>query len=70
MNLVRVIAKEVIGMFVDDGNLALFSLLLIGVVGAAVKFAALPPLLGGVLVLVGCLGILLESVHRAAKGHR
>ena len=54
-------------MFVDDGNLALLALLMIAAITAAVKLLALPPLAGGILLLVGCLAILLHSVHRAAR---
>jgi len=67
MNVVRLALKELVGMFVDDGNLALLALILIATVTAAVKFLALPPLLGGVLLLVGCLAILVQSVRRAAR---
>ena len=51
-------------MFVDDGSLAL---VLVAAITAAVKLLALPPLLGGVLLLVGCLAILLHSTRRAAR---
>jgi len=67
MNAVRLVAREFLGMFVDDGNLALLVLVLVAAVAAAVKLLALPPLLGGVLLLVGCLAILLQSVRRAAR---
>jgi len=67
MNAVRLVAREFLGMFVDDGNLALLALVLVAAVAAAVKLLALPPLLGGVLLLVGCLAILLQSVRRAAR---
>jgi len=67
MNAVRLVAREFIGMFVDDGNLALLALVLVAAVAAAVKLLALPPLLGGALLLVGCLAILLQSVRRAAR---
>ncbi|ESY87658.1 hypothetical protein NKI51_03220 [Mesorhizobium australicum] len=67
MNVLRLVAREVIGMFVDDGNLALLALVLVAAVTAAVKLLALPPLLGGALLLVGCLAILLQSVRRAAR---
>ncbi|TPK89718.1 hypothetical protein FJ934_22720 [Mesorhizobium sp. B2-4-12] len=67
MNVIRLIAKEFFGMFVDDGNLALLALVLVAAVLAAVKLLALPPLLGGALLLVGCLAILLQSVRRAAS---
>ncbi|TGP45273.1 hypothetical protein EN802_23370 [bacterium M00.F.Ca.ET.159.01.1.1] len=68
MNMIRVALKELVGMFVDDGNLALLALVLIALVTSAVKLIALPPLLGGFLLLVGCLAILLDSARRAARG--
>jgi hypothetical protein len=67
MNAIRLVASEFFGMFVDDGNLALLALVLVAAVTAAVKLLALPPLLGGALLLVGCLAILLQSVRRAAR---
>ncbi len=48
-------------------GLALLALVLVAGVTAAVKLLSLPPLLGGALLLVGCLAILLQSVRRAAR---
>jgi hypothetical protein len=70
MNLVRLVVKELVGIFIDDGNLALLALILIAAVTAAVKLLAMPPLLGGVLLLAGCIAILIESVRRAARATR
>ncbi|MBA1143553.1 hypothetical protein [Mesorhizobium neociceri] len=67
MTIVRLILKELVGMFIDDGSLATLALLLIVAITAAVKLLALPPLAGGVLLLLGCLAILLYSVRRAAR---
>ena len=67
MNVIRLAAKEFFGMFVDDGSLALLALVLVAVITAAVKLLALPPLLGGTLLLIGCLAILLQSVRRATR---
>jgi len=66
MNILRQIVQELVGMFIDDGKLALFAVILIAAITAAVKLGALPPLLGGILLLVGCLVILTHSVRRAA----
>ncbi|WP_027061953.1 hypothetical protein [Mesorhizobium loti] len=66
MNAIRLVAREFFGMFVDDGNLAVLALVLVAAIAAAVKLLALPPLIGGALLLVGCLAILLQSVRRAA----
>jgi len=67
MNILRIAVKELIGMFIDDGSLALFTLILIVVVAGAVRLVGLPPLAGGILLLVGCLAILVQSVQRAAS---
>ncbi|MBZ9851018.1 hypothetical protein LB565_23805 [Mesorhizobium sp. CA14] len=68
MTVIRLVFKELVGMFVDDGSLALLALILIALIAAAVKLLALPPLVGGFLLLAGCLAILLESTRRAARG--
>ncbi len=65
--MIRLVFQELVGMFVDDGNLALLALILIALVTAAVKVLGLPPLVGGFLLLAGCLAILLEGTRRAAR---
>ncbi len=69
MKAIRIAASELVGMFVDDGNLALFISLLIGAVTVLIKLAHMPPLFGGLLLLGGCMAILAESTSRAAR-HR
>lgn len=65
--MIRLVFKELVGMFVDDGNLALLALILVALIAAAVKLLGLPPLIGGLLLLAGCLAILLQSTRRAAR---
>ena len=67
MNVITQIVREFFSLFVDDGFLALLSLLLIGGDAAAVKLAGLSPLVGAMALLAGCLAILAVSVHRAAR---
>ncbi len=67
MTLVRLVYNEVVGMFIDDGALALLSLILIAAVTAVVKFTAVSALWGALALLVGCLAILAESVRRASR---
>ena len=67
MTVLRLIYEELVGMFIDDGNLALFSLLLIAVVAALVELLGLPALWGAAALLVGCIVILADSVRRAAR---
>ncbi len=67
MNFLGAVFQEILGMFVDDGALALWSLALIVVVTLLVLFAGLPALFGAVLLLAGCLAILADSVRRACR---
>lgn len=67
MKLLSSILSELLGLFVDDGSLALQALVLIAAVAAAVKLAGLPPLWGGGLLLLGCLAILALSLRRMLR---
>ena len=70
MSTLKAILSELVGLFVDDGALALLAALLIAIVAAAVKLLALPALGGAILLLVGCIAILADSVRRAAAKRR
>lgn len=67
MNALRTALLELLGLFVDDGALALFTILLVAAVTALASLAALPPLAIGALLFVGALAILAESIGRAAR---
>ena len=67
MNGLRTAWEELAGLFVDDGSLASFAVVLILVVAGAVKLANLPPLWGALLLFVGVIGILAESLVRAVR---
>ncbi len=61
------IFRELAGLFIDDGSLAL-------AVGAVVVFAAIVaaiapavPIAAGVVLLAGCLGALVGNVIRAGR---
>jgi hypothetical protein len=67
MNLFKMIVDEAVGMFVDDGMLALLCVVLVALVATAIWLLSLPALWGGLLLLVGCIAILAGSVLRAVK---
>lgn len=67
MRLIAAAFRELLGLFVDDGSLALQVVVLIAAVAALVKGAGLAPLAGGGLLLLGCLVILARSLARAAR---
>lgn len=71
MATLRAILAEIVGLFVDDGSLALALVLWCGGVGAAVLVVpGLPAPLAGAALLAGCVGILLANVVHAARKRR
>ena len=67
MNVLIAVLRELIGLFVDDGSLAL---MIVAVVMLAGILATLMPdfqLAAGAMLLFGCLGFLLANVARAAR---
>jgi hypothetical protein len=65
--LVRIL-RELAGLFVDDGSLAL-AIVAVVVLAAAIA-SLIPGLLAGAVLVVGCLGVLLTNVMIAALRHR
>ena len=70
MNLLHSIWDEIVGLFVDDGALALLCVALIGLAGLVTLVLAIPALYSGFVLLAGCIAILGWSVWRAARGPR
>jgi len=70
MNLIRIVAKALLGLFVDDGSLAIGILACVGVVTALLKFAVLSPLASGVLLVAGLAALLIENVWRTTRQSR
>ncbi|HVJ43869.1 MAG TPA: hypothetical protein VM639_20375 [Dongiaceae bacterium] len=68
--MLRTIINELISMFIDDGALALLAAVLIAVIAGAVKLLGLPPLYGAILLLVGSILILGDSLRRVARRQR
>jgi hypothetical protein len=67
MNMLAAVIRELFGLFVDDGSLALGVLAV--VLLAAVSTALVPdlPLATGAILLLGCLGALLVNLAKAAR---
>jgi hypothetical protein len=67
MNMLRAVFRELVGLFVDDGWLALEIVAV--VVFAAITATLIPsvPLVAGAILLLGCLGVLLTNVVRAGR---
>jgi hypothetical protein len=67
VTLLRSVLAEIAGLFVDDGSLASFAAVLILIIAGAVKLMNVPPLWGAIAILIGVVGILVESLTRAAR---
>lgn len=67
MSMLREIFRELASLFVDDGALALGVLATVAVAGALRALMPDAPLLAGAVLLLGCIGMLLVSVMRAAR---
>lgn len=67
MTFIHTAITEFLGLFVDDGALAILTLLLIAAVTVLIELVALPPLAGGALLFIGSVAILAESTSRAAR---
>jgi apolipoprotein N-acyltransferase len=71
MSVIQEVLEELWSMFVGDRRLTLLVLLLVAIAAAAAAFA--PPefrVAAAVLILVGALAILADSVRQAARKAR
>jgi hypothetical protein len=67
MNILRGVAHELIGLFVDDGALALEILAVVILAAVAAALAPQQPLITGAILLLGCLAVLSISVAKVAR---
>jgi hypothetical protein len=67
MNAVVSVVRELVGLFVDDGSLALAILAVIALAGIFSTLIPDIPLAAGAILLFGCLGVLLANVARAVQ---
>jgi len=67
MTVLKEVAAELIGMFVAEKRLTLAVLGVVTVAGCLVNFTDLNPLVGGTVVLLGCVILLIENVWRSAR---
>jgi hypothetical protein len=67
MNMLIAVLRELIGLFVDDGSLALMILAVVMLAGILATLMPDFQLAAGAVLLFGCLGVLLSNVARAAR---
>jgi hypothetical protein len=66
MNVLIAVVRELIGLFVDDGSLALMILAVVMLAGVLATVTPDLHLVAGAVLLFGCLGVLVANVARAA----
>jgi hypothetical protein len=70
MSIVADVCKELLGMFLADARLTMAILFLVATVATLVVVLRVGPLLGGVVLVLGCLAILVETARREATRGR
>jgi hypothetical protein len=67
MSALGAVFRELLGLFVDDGALALEILAVVMLAAISAALISDAPLAAGAILLLGCLGVLSASVARAAR---
>jgi hypothetical protein len=67
MSTLAAIIRELVGLFVDDGALALAIVAVVIAAGLVAAFAPAPAWASGGILLFGCLGVLLVNVMTAKR---
>lgn len=66
MNILKDVLAELFGMFVADARLTTAILAIVAIAALLIDATRLPHLVGGVVLLVGCIAVLFLSVKREA----
>ena len=66
MTTLALIVREFVGLFIDDGSLAMAILVLVGAVAILLKVGILSGMIGGGLLFFGLCAILAENLWRSA----
>jgi hypothetical protein len=67
VNALAATIREVIGLFVDDGWLAAAIVAVVALAGLSAALAPNGALAAGLILLLGCLGVLVANVLAAAR---
>ena len=70
MSIIIDVAKELFSMFLADARLTTATLVLVALVALIVVAMRIEPLVGGALLLAGCLAIVVEAAAREARRRR
>lgn len=66
MTILRDVLAELIGMFISDARLSAAILAIVAGTAILIEIGRVEPLIGGGVLLIGCLVVLLAAVRQAA----
>ncbi|KJS43756.1 hypothetical protein [Roseovarius sp. BRH_c41] len=67
MNILKDVFAELFSMFVADARLTAAILATVALAAILIDATSLPPLAGGLVLLLGCIAVLVLSVSREVK---
>ena len=67
MMMLGSVLREIAGLFVDDGALALAIIAIVALAGIVATLVPDVPLAAGAILLFGCLGVLFSNSVRAGR---
>lgn len=67
MTTLSAVIKELLGLFIDDGSLALAILAWVAIVAGLTSLSIVPAIAGGALLFTGLAVILIENVLRRSR---
>ena len=67
MKALQALLRELAGLFVEDGALALAIVAVVALAGISAAFAPDVPITTGAILLFGCLGVLFVNVMKARR---
>ena len=70
MKMLKTMIVEVLGLFVDDGSLAIAILVVVAATASIATRLANFPIAVGAILVIGCLAVLAENVVRTARKYR
>ena len=70
MKMLKTLARETIGLFVEDEFLALAILAVVGITALIIQDTAIDAVSPALILLVGCLAVLIAGVWRTARSER
>jgi len=70
MNILREVGGELLKMFFADAWLAVGAVTVVSLAALLKRTGAVPPIITGAFLLVGCIAVLVASIVSARRQHR